>query len=99
MNRVNQPRLRLVDPTGGVSSKLELRLASRPRTLDGLRLGLLDNSKPNSDRFLQELAVALEARFADTVLLRKGGASHPPEPEVIEQLRQRCDVVVTGVGD
>lgn len=99
MTAISERRLRLVDPTGGPAPKHALRLTPRPERLDGLRLGLLDNSKPNSDVFLRDLAAALGSRFADTVLLRKGGASHPPEPEIVDELRRRCDVVVTGVGD
>lgn len=92
-------KIRLIDPTGGAAPRRELTLAPRPAALGGLTFGLLDNSKANSDVFLRELATALGVPADAMVLLRKGGASHPPEPEVVEEIKRRCDVVVTGVGD
>lgn len=99
MTTITGRRVRLVDPTGGPAPRHELTLAPRPPALAGLRLGLLDNSKANSDAFLGELAQALGVSFAETIMLRKAGASHPPAPEIVEELRRRCDVIVTGVGD
>ena len=91
--------VRLIDPTGGAVARRTLTLAPRPGALGGLTFGLLDNSKANSDAFLAELAKALGVADDAIVSLRKGGASHPPEPEIVEEIKRRCDVVVTGVGD
>lgn len=91
--------VRLIDPTGGAMPRHELTLAPRPGALGGLTFGLLDNGKANSDAFLTELALALGVSGDAMVLFRKGGASHPPEPDVVEAIKRRCDVVVTGVGD
>ena len=47
--------LSLVDPTGADPGKTSLNLSPRPVDLKGKRLGLLDNSKANSDVILLSL--------------------------------------------
>jgi hypothetical protein len=52
--------MKLFDPTSGpVQRKVEV--AKRPASLKGLRLGLVDNTKFNSDTLLGKLAERLAA--------------------------------------
>ena len=91
----------LVDPRGADPGTQPLHLAPRPADLRGKRLGLLDNSKANSDFILYTIARLLdqEFAFADIVHLKKHSASLPPKPEVMADLHRHADVVITGVGD
>ena len=75
--------------------------APRPTGLEGKRLGLLDNSKSNADRFLEMVAKILDAQygFRHIVRHRKPSASKPVAPEVIEEWRKLCDLAIVGVGD
>lgn len=90
----------ILEPTNAMSPKAAA-LAPRPKRLGGLRLGLLDNGKPNSDRFLALLSERL-VQIASVELTqshRKPSIGRLAPPETIDELAAGCDVVVTGVGD
>lgn len=90
----------LLDPTVA-PYEAEFAFAPRIQDLTGKRVGLLDNSKANSDKFLDEVLAILDARyhFADVVRMRKPTASRPVPEDMLEELKRRCDVVITAVGD
>jgi hypothetical protein len=95
------PTVCLIDPTGGAMAARAFVLAPRFADLRGKSLGLLDNSKSGSESILRTIAALLDDEFkwAEIVYVRKHSASLPPTPEVMETLRHRADVVITGVGD
>ena len=94
-------KVQLVDPTGVDPGGRSLTLAPRPVDLRGKRLGLLDNSKVNSDVILRAIAQFLteEFEFADVFYTKKHSASLPPRPKVLEDLHRHADIVIAGVGD
>lgn len=73
----------------------------RPERMDGLRLGFLDNTKPNSDRFLNEISRLFQGKYRlDSVRhRRKYDSSSPASPELLEEFKHNCDVVVNAVPD
>ncbi len=75
--------------------------APRPRSLDGLRLGLVDNTKFNSDVLLLKVAERLHQRYGmSTVHLdRKTSSGHSLSDEALELFEQQADLVLAGVGD
>ena len=101
MTTASASTVRLIDPTGFDPGAAPLLLASRPVDLRGRRLGLLDNSKANSDAILWAVARILddEFEFADIFYARKHNASLPPHPEVLADLHRNADFVIAGVGD
>ncbi len=76
-------------------------LAPWPATLSGLRLGMLDNGKPNSDRLLELLGSNLVGAYGVevTTVLRKPAIGRLAPPGILDELAAASDVVVTGVGD
>jgi len=74
-------------------------LAKRPPSLGGLRIGVLDNSKPNADVRLDRVAEALAARAGGATIRRwtKPGSSRPAE--MIDEIAAAADVVLTGSAD
>ena len=92
--------LTVLDPTSGPVAERAER-AARPGTLEGLRVGFLDNSKPNSDKILQYLDEMLRERYgiAASIHRRKPTASRVLPPEMLEEMLRECDVVVPAVGD
>jgi len=73
----------------------------RPADLAGLRVGFLDNTKPNSDKFLSLLADSLDERhgLAAAVHRRKHDSSSPAADDLLAGIARDCDVVVNAVPD
>ena len=76
-------------------------IAERPATLDGARLGLLANGKLNSEEMLTALHDVLADRFAfaEVVERNKMNASRPCPQEIIDEMVDLCDVIITSSGD
>jgi len=93
--------IKIIDPTGQDQGLTDLTLSPRPSSLQGKRLGLLDNSKANAEVILKAIARILdeEYEFSEVFYIKKHSASLPPHPEVLEELHRNCDMVIAGVGD
>ena len=93
--------MRLVNPSGTDLSSGEFHLNERPMDLNGKTLGLLENHKANSDKVLHELGNMLKEKYdiKDVVYLSKHSASLPTKPETVQQLLDKVDVLITGIGD
>lgn len=76
-------------------------VADRPTSLDGLTVGLLANGKLNSEEMLTALHDALADRFefSGVVERNKLNASRPCPSEIIDEIVDLCDVVITSSGD
>jgi hypothetical protein len=88
----------VLDPTG-VSDGAAQPPARRPATLRGLRIGVLDNSKPNADVLLGRVAELLAERTgaAEVRRWRKPGSARPAAD--VEAIVAGADVVLTGSAD
>ena len=88
------------DPRGRVEAE---RVAAAPRTarLDGLRLGILDNTKWNANRLLRKTAALLTERhrFAAVNYYRKESFSKVADPALAAEIARDNDVVLTAIGD
>lgn len=92
--------IELLDPTREAAGT-EPVYAERPKSLDGLRIGLVDNTKFNSDVILQRIGDVLVSKHgaASYKLYRKRWPSVPVTEEMLHDIRTNCDVMVAGVGD
>ena len=74
---------------------------SRPERVEGLRIGFLDNTKPNSNRYLRLLADTLQERFGlgAAIHRRKHDSSSPAAETLLLGLADECDMVVNAVPD
>jgi hypothetical protein len=90
----------MFDPRGLVESK-DSPIAARVPGLEGLRLGILDNSKWNANKILRGSAAALGAqiRFAQVNYYVKHSFSKDAAPELIERIAAENDIVLTAIGD
>ena len=91
----------IFDPRGRVD--LDSRpIATRRNGLEGLRLGILDNSKWNANKLLRGAAAALsdEIDFASVnYYVKTHGFSTDAPPEMINRIAQENDIVLTAIGD
>ena len=88
------------DPRGQVDAE---RIAPAPRaaTLEGLRLGVLDNTKWNANRLLRKTVARLEERyrFASVNYYRKESFSKAADPALVARIAAENDIVLTAIGD
>ncbi len=97
---VTAERLRVLDPTVQ-PIPAEGVVADRPETLDGKVIGLLANGKLNSEEILALTQEVLADRyeFKGVIARNKRNASRPCPEEIIDELVEQCDVVITSSGD
>ena len=71
------------------------------KCLSGATVGFIDNAKPNFNHLVDELEAVLTQQFGVRKVIKraKRGASMPAPQEIIEELAQQCDLVITGSGD
>ena len=92
--------MEILDPTAEAAPQ-SIAYAPRPASLEGKRVGLIENTKFNSDRLLAKIGDMLKAEYgaAETRMWRKHNSSVPAHAEIIEELKTSCDVMVAGIGD
>jgi len=92
--------IELLDPTTGVASQT-IAYVDRPASLEGKRVGLIENTKFNSDRLLAKIGDILKSEYgvAEWRMYRKHNASVPAHEELISEIRKSCDAIVAGIGD
>jgi hypothetical protein len=95
---MNQEMFEIVNPVGVAASKKTGLAPRRHDALDGLRIGLLDNNKPNADKFLEFIGELLKSRHGEIELIFKRKMSRT-EAEFLPELIARCDVVINAFAD
>src|ERR1700722_9301194 len=72
----------------------------RPKSLAGLRPGVLENSKHNAQLLMEMIVEGLrgQAELGPLTVGHKG-VTLPPSQETIELLKRNCDFVLVGTGD
>jgi hypothetical protein len=88
----------ILDPTGE-RTVAERQLLARPASLEGLRVGLLDISKPRGDVFLDRLEERLTAIGARVTRFRKPTFTKPAPVDLRHEISTTCDVVIEALAD
>lgn len=93
-------QIEVLDPTSHPVPRHAV-LAARPNSLEGATIGLLANGKHNSEELLEMVGEVLADRyeFAAVVPMNKGNASRPCPEDILRELAEQCDVVITASGD
>jgi hypothetical protein len=89
---------RVLDPTDE-SSATHREPLSRPAALDGLRVGLLDISKPRGNVFLDRLCELLAERGVAVRRYRKPTYTKPAPVDLRREIAAECDVVIEALAD
>ena len=92
--------IEVLDPTVLPQEESTL-LADRPETLNGSIVGLLANGKRNSEELLEHVYEILNEEHNLGVMIadNKGNASRPCPPELLQDMADKCDIVITASGD
>lgn len=88
------------DPRGVVEAT-PASTAPRVKALQGLRLGLLDNTKWNANKLLRGMRERLAGRhaFAAVNYYRKESFALDAAPDLIGRIAADNDIVLTAIGD
>ena len=89
----------LLDPTSERTSATRV-LLTRPETLAGKRIGLLDISKARGNVFLDRLQELFEAAAArDVQRFSKPTFTKPAPVDLRHEIATQCDVVIEALAD
>ncbi len=90
----------IFDPTIS-PGKEAFNYAPRPDSLEGLKVGLVENTKYNSETILRKIAERLDEQYKIKMVHvnHKKSASHSVSEDAIETLKGKADFVVAGIGD
>ena len=88
------------DPRGVVDT-IPTPLSPRKTALNGLRLGVLDNTKWNANKLLRGSVQVLDEKFGfgQVNYYRKESFSRFARPELIGEIATHNDIVLTAIGD
>ena len=89
----------VLNPTGRSEAEAQ-QLALPLTTLRGSLIGVLDNSKVNTDRIFGHVERTLLERYdvREFIWRRKHDFSRPAPPALLAEL-SACDAILTGIGD
>jgi hypothetical protein len=88
----------LLDPTNE-RRVAEITRLTRPATLAGLTVGLLDISKARGDVFLNRLETRLVEIGAEVKRFRKPTFTKPPPVDLRHEIASQCHVVIEALAD
>lgn len=93
-------KLEVFDPTTDPREQ-PITYVARPDSLSGMRVGLVENTKFNSDKLLLKIGQILVEEYgaAEARIWRKHNSSVPAHEEILDELSASCDVMVAGIGD
>ena len=98
--------IRVYNPTGAVMAEKITNFSPRIDSFDGKRIGLLWNSKPNGDHYLNRVAELLSQRFPSSKIIKfyETHAAETANPDkksdaALDLIVQNADVVIAAQGD
>ena len=92
--------MQLYSPMSTTPKRKSLR-APALASIDGARIGVLENGKLNAEEMLNEFAALFVQRHGCTVqtLASKKNASAPAPGNTLVKVAQEVDFLITGLGD
>ena len=93
-------RIVILDPVSLPKTK-RIHLNPRPTDMAGLRVAMIDNTKPNFMPFLDRVEELLKSDYkvASVTRFRKPGRTVPVAQDIIAKVMAECDFAITGLGD
>ena len=91
--------LKMLDPRASVDTK-DRPLVPGVETFEGKVIGIIDNGQSNSTTMFKELAKLIEQKFHPKEVMFRTKPTHmqgAPKP-MMEEIVNRCDAVITGLG-
>ena len=91
--------LKMLDPRGSINPE-NRPVAPGIDTLEGKVIGIIDNGQSNSTTMFRELATLVQEKFrTEEVIFRTKPTHMQGAPKAtMEEMIDRCDAVITGLG-
>jgi hypothetical protein len=91
--------LKFLDPRATVNPQ-ERPLIAGLDSLEGKVIGIIDNGQANSTTMFQELASLVQERFKPKEVIFRTKPTHMQgaPKAIMEEIVNRCDAVITGLG-
>jgi hypothetical protein len=91
--------MNVLDPTIATEEE-PIAFVPRPASLQGLRIGIIENTKKNAEPLLLKLAEKLKAAHGMTaeLLLHKPQRAPVKDAQIVE-LKEKADFAIAGIGD
>ena len=93
-------KIYIVAPDAPLEAGVKLE-SNRKIGTGGIRLGVLDNSKANADHLLNMIidGVKQEFKVDSVVYKRKPASSRPATDEILDELAEEADLVISAMAD
>ena len=90
----------LVVPDAPLEAPAQLK-STRTLGEKGIRLGTLDNSKGNADHLLNLIVEGVKQEFnvESVVYKRKPASSRPASDQILDELAEEADLVISAMAD
>ena len=88
----------VLDPTNE-STPASRQLLARPRSIEGLTIGLLDISKPRGEVFLNRIEELLTERGAKVLRFKKPTFTKPAPVDLRHEIATQCNLVIEALAD
>jgi hypothetical protein len=88
----------ILDPTSKSSAR-SAELATRPSSLDGLRVGLLHNTKPGGDILLRTIADKLSRDYKLKSIVWRQKPLPTVPASFVHEMTEQVDVVIAALAD
>lgn len=97
---VREEKIVVLNPRGVMPEIRKIPMATRPATLDGKTVYVVDAKYPNTKPFVLELHKALQEKYPKTtwVLKDKFGTYMDDDPNLWKEIKERGDGVVMALG-
>ena len=102
----NKKKTMVYCPTSVAITEKSINFVPRIKTLDGKKVGLLWNGKPNGDFFLNRVAELLDKKYKGIEIIKlwevdPRGTAHADKKsdEVLDFIAKSADIVIAGQGD
>jgi hypothetical protein len=90
--------IKIVNPTAPLVSKRGKLAPRKYRSLRHKRIGLLDNNKPNADKFLDFVGDLLKQRYDGVEIIPRRKMTRTGA-DFLQELADKCDVVINAFAD
>jgi hypothetical protein len=90
----------IVNPAASFDSAGRLQ-GSHLKTLEGKVIGFIDNTKPNFNLLADDMAALFVRQHGAAAIVRhrKRAPSDAAPPAMLQDVQERCDLVIAGSGD